>query len=431
MDGVEESGNAAAFERAQRVLVGGVNSPVRSFNSVGGVPYFVREARGAYVTDVEGRTYLDYVQSYGAVILGHADPRVTEAVSGAAALGTTYGAPTLGEVRLAERIAARVQGVEMVRLTSSGTEATMTAVRLARGHTGRHKIVKFEGCYHGHVDALLASAGSGAASLGIPATAGVEPSVVADTAVVPYNELPDLDESIAAVIVEPVAANMGLVPPEPGFLEELRSRTAEMGILLIFDEVITGFRLAYGGASTFFGITPDLWSFGKVIGGGLPIGAVAGPEAIMSTLAPTGPVYQAGTLSGNPVATAAGLAVFDALEESSYAMLAGRAQQLAEGLEKVISESGLPVQIPRVGSLMGIFFADAPVKNYRDATASVSKGIYPKFFHAMLRRGIALAPGPYEIMFPGLSHGIDEIDRTIDIASAAANEAREALLSPG
>ncbi len=431
MVGVENDGNAAAFDRAQKVLVGGVNSPVRSFNSVGGVPYFVREAHGAYVTDVEGRAYLDYVQSYGAVILGHADPRVTKAVSDAASLGTTYGAPTLGEVRLAEEIASRVAGVEMVRLTSSGTEATMTAVRLARGHTGRHKIVKFEGCYHGHVDALLTSAGSGAASLGIPATAGVEPSVVADTRVLPYNEPPELDESIAAVIVEPVAANMGLVPPDPGFLEELRRRTSEVGALLIFDEVITGFRLARGGASTFFGITPDLWTFGKVIGGGLPIGAVAGPETIMSTLAPIGPVYQAGTLSGNPVATAAGIAVLDALAEPSYAMLSGRAQQLAEGLQKVISESGLPVQIPRVGPLLGIFFTDTPVRGYREAVASVSRGVYPKFFHAMLRRGIALAPGPYEIMFPGLGHSIDDIERTIDIASAAANEAREAMLSRG
>ncbi|MHB8191436.1 MAG: glutamate-1-semialdehyde 2,1-aminomutase [Ferrimicrobium sp.] len=414
--------NQSSFERACRVLVGGVNSPVRSFASVAGTPYFVREALGSSVVDVEGRRYLDYVQSYGAVILGHADPRVTRAVCEAAGLGTTYGAPTLGEVELAERIVARVPGVEMVRLTSSGTEATMTAIRLARGITQRNKVVKFEGCYHGHVDSLLAAAGSGMASLGLPSSVGVSERAVAETVVVPYNEPPQLDDSVAAVIVEPIAANMGLVPPAAGFLEELRRATLEVGALLIFDEVITGFRVAFGGASSLFGVQPDLWCYGKVIGGGLPIGAVAGARAYMEYLAPVGPVYQAGTLSGNPVATAAGNVVLDALSEASYRQLAGRGEYLAEGFAKVIGEAGLSVQLPRVEGLLGIYFADEPVVNYRGATTSVARGTYVDFFHAMLRRGVALAPGPYEILFPGLAHSVDDVERTIDIASAAAAE---------
>jgi glutamate-1-semialdehyde 2,1-aminomutase len=301
----------------------------------------------------------------------------------------------------------------------------MTALRLARGVTGRTKIIKFEGCYHGHSDALLAASGSGVASLGLPASVGVNPMAVRDTVVVPYNELPQIGEDVAAIIVEPVAANMGLVPPAPGFLEELRVRATEAGALLIFDEVITGFRLAEGGASMLFGVLPDLWCFGKVIGGGLPVGAVAGREEIMAQLAPVGPVYQAGTLSGNPLATAAGVAALERLDVSSYRMLAGRAEQLAFGLTKVIEEAGLAVQVQRSESLLGIFFADEPVANYAQAVAAIERGIYPFFFHAMLRRGIALAPGPYEILFPGLAHSVDDIDKTVDIASAAAVEARD------
>jgi glutamate-1-semialdehyde 2,1-aminomutase len=409
-------------------MVGGVNSPVRSFSSVGGTPYIVRDAKGAYVVDVEGRKYLDYVQSYGAVILGHGDPRITRAVCEAAERGTTYGAPTVGELLLAEAICDRVTGVERVRLTSSGTEATMTAIRLARGCTGRNRIVKFDGGYHGHSDSLLASAGSGAASLGIPATGGVTAAAVADTVVVPYNELPELDDSVAAVIVEPVAANMGLVPPVPGFLEGLRESCNRVGALLIFDEVITGFRVARGGASNLLGIRPDLWCFGKVIGGGLPIGAVAGPSALMEQLAPNGPVYQAGTLSGNPVATAAGFAALGALDDSSYLMLSGRATQLAEGLEKVIREAGVAVSVPRFESLLGVFFGvEDEVENYKQARDSVRTGWYPPFFHAMLKRGIAMAPGPYEVLFPGLAHTQDDIDRTVDIAAAAIAEAKETM----
>lgn len=304
----------------------------------------------------------------------------------------------------------------------------MTALRLARGVTARSKIIKFEGCYHGHSDALLASSGSGIASLGLPASVGVTPASVQDTIVFPYNELPVVGEEVAAVIVEPVAANMGLIPASAGFLEELRRLTTEAGALLIFDEVITGYRIAEGGASTLFGVTPDLWCFGKVIGGGLPVGAVAGPHEVMSQLAPTGPVYQAGTLSGNPLATAAGSAALSRLNAASYRMLAGRAEQLAVGLTKVIEEADLAVQVQRVESLLGIFFADEPVTNYKAAVASVERGIYPYFFHAMLKRGIAMAPGPYEVLFPGLAHSVDDVDKTIDIASAAAAEARDLWL---
>ncbi len=418
--------NAEAFRRAGAVLVGGVNSPVRSFNSVGGTPIFIDHGKGSHITDVEGRSYVDYIQSYGAIILGHADSRITEIATRATERGTTFGTPTLGEVELAERIVAKVPGVEMVRLTSSGTEATMTAIRLARGVTRRQKIIKFEGCYHGHVDSLLAEAGSGAAALGVPSTAGVGNHAVSDTLVYPYNTIPDIDESIAAVIVEPIAANMGLIPPDPGFLAELRARTQKAGGLLIFDEVITGFRVALAGASSLFDIKPDLWCYGKVIGGGFPIGAIAGPSHIMTSLAPLGPVYQAGTLSGNPVATAAGEAVLSLLDETSYLQLEGRAQLLAEGLAKVIGQADVDVQLPRIGGLLGIYFASDPITNFVEAKRSVETGFYPKFFHAMLKRGIALAPGPYEILFPGLAHTVDDIERTIDIASAAAAEARDA-----
>jgi glutamate-1-semialdehyde 2,1-aminomutase len=417
--------NEEAFRRASEVLVGGVNSPVRSFASVGGTPYVVARGEGAWVVDVEGRRYLDYVQSYGAVIHGHGFAPITEAIVRQAAEGTTFGAPTPGEARLGALIAERVPGVERVRLTNSGTEATMTAIRLARGVTGRAKIVKFDGCYHGHSDALLAAAGSGVASLSLPASVGIPASAVADTIVHPYNDLPALTEEVAAVIVEPVAANMGLVAPEPGFLEGLRAETQRVGALLIFDEVITGFRIARGGAAEVFGVRPDLWCFGKVIGGGLPIGAVAGPAWIMEQLAPVGPVYQAGTLSGSPLATAAGIAALEALSEASYRQLEGRATQLAEGLARVLGDAGVLATVPRVGPLLGLFLDGEPVRDYVSARRAVGAGRYAPFFHAMLRRGIALAPGPYEILFPGLAHSADDIERTIDIAGAAAGEVAE------
>ncbi|MGD9798233.1 MAG: glutamate-1-semialdehyde 2,1-aminomutase [Acidimicrobiia bacterium] len=414
--------NAELFERASAVIPGGVNSPVRAFRSVGGTPYFVARAEGAHVWDVEGTRYLDYVQSYGASILGHADPGVVAAIRAAAGDGTSYGAPTEREVVLAETIADRVPGVEMVRLVSSGTEAAMSAVRLARGATGREKVVKFAGCYHGHSDALLAEGGSGIATQGISGSAGVTRGAVADTVVAPYNVVPDLDRDVAVVCVEPVAGNMGLVAPEPGFLEGLRAACDRVGALLLFDEVITGFRLGAGGATARYGVTPDLWCFGKVIGGGLPVGAFAGSRALMEHLAPVGDVYQAGTLSGNPLATAAGLAALAQLDEGAYARLDDTARRLAEGLEQAIAAAGLPVRLPRVGPLVGLFFSDRPVLDYDGARAANGGDRYRLFFHAMLDRGVALAPGAYELLFPSLAHGDADLERTIDAAASAALE---------
>ena len=411
--------NSELFKRASDVIPGGVDSPVRAFGSVGGTPYFVARAEGCYVWDVEGRRYVDYVQSWGASILGHADPRVVEAVRKAAGEGTSYGAPTEREILLAEGIRARVPSCQKVRLVSSGTEATMSAVRLARGATGRDRVVKFAGCYHGHSDALLAAGGSGLATLGLPGSAGVPRSAVADTVVAPYNVVPNVGDDVACVIVEPVAANMGLVPPAPGFLEGLRAACDRAGALLIFDEVITGFRIGSGGAQAAYGVTPDLSCFGKVIGGGLPLAAFGGRADVMDLLAPEGPVYQAGTLSGNPLATAAGLAVLDALDDAAYRMLAGRAEELGGWLADVITEAGLAVQVPVVGPLLGLFFADAPVTDYDSAKAADGER-YARFFHQMLNRGVALPPSPFEAIFPSLAHPKDELERTADLAAAAA-----------
>ncbi|MBW3556355.1 MAG: glutamate-1-semialdehyde 2,1-aminomutase [Actinobacteria bacterium] len=411
--------NSALFKRALEVVPGGVSSPVRAFKSVGGTPYFVSRADGAYVWDVEDRRYLDYVQSYGASILGHAHPEVVEAIRQAAGEGTTFGAPTEREVLLAEAICDRVgAGCDLVRFVSSGTEAAMSAVRVARGFTGRNRVVMFEGCYHGHSDMLLAAGGSGMATLGLPASAGVPPSAVAETMVVPYNTVPDIDDDVACVIVEPIAANMGLVPPAPGFLQGLRDACDRAGALLVFDEVITGFRLARAGASGFTGVRPDLWTFGKVIGGGLPLAAFAGRREVMEALAPVGPVYQAGTLSGNPVATAAGLTVLGLLDDAAYSMLAGRAAELGAMLAGVLNEV-TPAQVPVVGTLVGVFFGDDLVTTFAGSRASATTGWYARFFRAMLERGVALAPGPYEVMFPSLAHTWDDIERTVDLARAA------------
>jgi glutamate-1-semialdehyde 2,1-aminomutase len=413
------SDNAELFKRASDVIPGGVDSPVRAFGAVGGTPYFVARAEGCYVWDVEGRRYVDYIQSWGASIVGHADPRVVDAVRRAAAEGMSYGAPTEREVLLAEAIRNSVPSCEKVRLVNSGTEATMSAVRLARGATGRDRVVKFAGCYHGHADALLAAAGSGVATLGLPGSAGVPASAVADTVVVPYNVVPEVGDDVACVIVEPVAANMGLVPPAPGFLEGLRAACDRVGALLVFDEVITGFRLGPGGAQQRYGVTPDLSCFGKVIGGGLPLAAFGGRADVMDLLAPEGPVYQAGTLSGNPLATAAGLAVLDALDDGAYRMLAGRAEELGAWLADVITEAGLAVQVPVVGPLMGLFFADRPVTDYESAKAADGDR-YARFFHQMLDRGVAFPPSPFEALFPSLAHPKDELERTADLAAAAA-----------
>jgi glutamate-1-semialdehyde 2,1-aminomutase len=386
---------------------------------VGGTPYFVARAEGAYVWDVEGRRYTDYVQSWGASIVGHAHPEVVEAVQRAAADGTSYGAPTEREVLLAEAIRERVPSCQKVRLVSSGTEAAMTAVRVARGFTGRDKVVVFDGCYHGHSDTLLAAGGSGLATHAVPGSVGVPSSAVADTVVVPYNVVPDVGDDVAAVLVEPVAANMGLIPPVDGFLEGLRAACDAAGALLVFDEVITGFRLGRGGAQEHFGVTPDLTCLGKVIGGGLPLAAFGGRADVMGCLAPEGPVYQAGTLSGNPLATAAGLAVLDLLDEAAYVQLAGRADELAAGLTAVIAEAGLPVSIPVVGPLLGLFFSADPPTDFATSKASDARA-YAAFFHQMLDRGVALPPSPFEALFPSLAHDKNELERTVDLAAAAA-----------
>ena len=424
--------NEEWFERARRVLPGGVDSPVRSFSSVGGTPYTVASGAGATVTDVEGRTYLDYVQSYGASLLGHADERVLAAIRAAAELGTTFGAPTRGEVLLAEAIAERVGGVEQVRFVSSGTEAAMSAVRLARGATGRSRIVKFDGCYHGHADALLAAAGSGVATLGLAGSAGVPDGAVADTVVVPYNVVPDLDDDVACVLVEPVAANMGLVAPQPGFLEGLRVACDRVGALLVFDEVITGFRLGPCAASDLLGVTPDLWCFGKVIGGGLPVGAFAGAAALMGELAPRGAVYQAGTLSGNPLAMAAGLAVLEAVGPAHYELLARRTQRLADGLTDALRAAGVAGCVPRHGTLAGLLVgpgdtAPAMPRDVAEVRAINEAGRYAELFHRLLDRGVAFAPGSYEVLFCSMAHDDEVIDATV----AAFADAAEAMVRDG
>ena len=414
----------ALLARANARIPGGVNSPVRAFNAVGGAPFFVASAKGAELVDTEGRRYVDYVQSWGASILGHADPLIVEAVRRAAADGTSFGAPTRAEVELAEAICERVPSVEKVRLVSSGTEAAMTAVRLARGATGRTKILKFAGCYHGHLDALLVAAGSGLATLGIPGSAGVTPGAVADTVVVPYNDIPAVDAAfiehdIAAVLVEPIAANMGLVLPATGFLDYLRNRCTGAGALLVFDEVITGFRVAVGGAQERFGITPDLSIFGKVVGGGLPLAAIGGSAAVMDHLAPLGPVYQAGTLSGNPLATAAGLAALAQLDAGAYERLDAKAARLVAGLLGAFTAAGVAAQVTQAGTLAGLFFAPEPVTNYA-AAQDADHERYARFFHGMLDRGVYFAPSGYETTFVSLAHSDEIIDDTIAIATEVA-----------
>ncbi len=413
------------FAEAQNIIPGGVNSPVRAFRSVGGSPRFIREAAGATVIDAEGRTYIDYVASWGPMILGHSHPEVVAAIREAAGKGTSYGAPTEGEIAMARRIVAAFPAVEMVRMVSSGTEATMTAIRLARGITGREKIIKFTGCYHGHADSLLVKAGSGVATLGIPGSPGVPRRLAELTLSLPYNDADAVRDAVgrfgddlACIIVEPVAGNMGVVPPQQGFLETLREVTRASGSLLIFDEVITGFRVAYGGWQTLTGIAPDLTCLGKIIGGGLPVGALGGRREVMEHLAPTGPVYQAGTLSGNPLAMAAGIATLDVLKRQSYGQIDRLVQELCTGYGELFTRRGIPHRINRVGSMFTLFFTAGEVTDFVSASRSDTE-LFARFFQGMLSEGIYLAPAQFEAGFVSFAHTARDIDRTLAACAKA------------
>ena len=418
------------FQEAQKVIPGGVNSPVRAFRGVGGDPVFVERAAGPYLWDVEGRRYIDYVGSWGPMIHGHAHPEILAAVTAQMANGLGFGAPTAIEVEMAETVCRLLPGIEEVRMTASGTEAVMTAVRLARGYTGRDKIVKFEGNYHGHSDSLLVKAGSGALTLGQPSSAGIPHDLARHTLVLPYNNLDETAQmmarfgyDVAAVIVEPIAGNMGCVPPEPGFLAGLRALCDQYECVLIFDEVMTGFRVALGGAQALYGVRPDLTTLGKIIGGGLPVGAVGGVRSIMEYLAPNGPVYQAGTLSGNPVTMAAGLATLRLLERPGFhADLAAKTEALCQGLAECAAALQIPMQINQVPGMFGWFFHDRPVQSFDDVMAADAQR-YGRFFHGMLKRGVYLAPSAYEAGFVSAAHGEAEIAATL----AAAREVLQAI----
>ena len=411
------------FEQAKSLMPGGVNSPVRACRSVGAQPLFIDHAEGCLIFDVDGNRYIDYVGSWGPMILGHRDPAVIEAIGGVLTRGTSFGAPTDLEVELAQLVIEAVASVDMVRMVNSGTEATMSAIRLARGFTGRDAVIKFDGCYHGHVDALLVEAGSGVATLGIPGSPGVPESFVAQTFSLPYNDIDGVKQvmdnqgqKIACVIVEPVAGNMGCIPPVPGFLEALRELTEDSGSLLIFDEVMTGFRVAYGGAQSLYGISPDLSCFGKIIGGGLPVGAYGGRRDIMEGIAPQGSVYQAGTLSGNPVAMAAGIATLKQLNQPNfYQDLDRKSDRLATGLLEAAERAGIKAGVERVGSMLGLFFTDQKVRNFDDAKTS-NLELFSAYYKSMRDKGIYLAPSQFEAAFVSAAHTDEHIDATVQAA---------------
>ena len=419
--------SAALFEQAQRVIPGGVNSPVRAFRGVGGTPLFIQSAKGATVTDADGRTYIDYVGSWGPMILGHAHHEVIAAIQEVAARGTSFGAPTELEIQLAEAVIEAFPSIEKLRLTSSGTEATMSALRVARGFTGRPKIVKFEGCYHGHGDSLLVKAGSGVATLGLPDSPGVLPEVAQNTITVPFNDAAALEQvfdqtgdQIAAVIIEPVVGNMGCVPPAENYLQAVRLITQKHGAVLIFDEVMTGFRVSYGGAQQLYGVKPDMTCLGKIIGGGLPVGAFGGRQEIMDVVAPVGPVYQAGTLSGNPLAVTAGLATLRLLKSlNPYPLLEQATSRLVAALAEELRRAGVVTVSNRVGSMFTCFFTSEPASDWTTANQS-NREIYARFFHAMLDQGVYLAPSQLEAAFVSIAHTNEIIDRTISAARKAA-----------
>ena len=419
------------FARARKLIPGGVNSPVRAFKAVGGSPLFIRKAEGSRIWDADGRGFIDYVGSWGPMILGHAYPPVIQAICQAAQRGTSYGAPCVQEIELAERVTRLVPTVEKVRFVSSGTEATMSALRLARGFTGRHKILKFDGCYHGHADSLLVAAGSGVATLGIPGSPGVPPGTVADTLVAPFNDVDAVEKVIAqhgrelaAVIIEPVAGNMGCVEPRPGYLQALREITRSAGTLLVFDEVMTGFRVSLGGAQARYGVRPDLTCLGKIIGGGLPVGAYGGRAEIMDQVAPDGPVYQAGTLSGNPLAMVAGCVTLDALlPPETYERLESLSSRLEQGLRRAAAATDLKLTLNRVGSMITLFFAPGPIHDFA-AAKRCDTSLYARFFQGLLKRGVYFPPAQFEAAFVSLAHGEKDIDATIEAASATLKDLR-------
>ena len=417
--------SAALIERASQTIPGGVNSPVRAFTGVGGTPVFFEAGEGAHLTDVDGNRYIDYVGSWGPMILGHSHPEVVAAVRAQASRALGFGAPTELEIELAERVVDMVPSVEKLRMVNSGTEATMSAIRLARGFTGRDLIVKFNGCYHGHSDSLLVKAGSGLLTLGIPNSSGVPAAIAQQTLSVPFNSLAAVADAfatyphqIAAVILEPVAGNMGCIPPQPGYLEGVREITASNGALLIFDEVMTGFRVARGGAQAYYGIAPDLTTLGKIIGGGLPVGAFGGRADVMAHIAPEGDVYQAGTLSGNPLATVAGLTTLNALNEDLYKTLAARTEYLCRGLQQAADRNGVPVTVNQVCGMFSIFFTGSRVSEF-DHVANSNTEMFNRFFHAMLDDGVYLAPSPFETGFLSAAHSEDVLDITIAAADRA------------